>query len=177
MPVRRPLRQAVPVYAPIRTWLWGVGGAVRRPRPPTARREHHVTRPVGRGPGKAMFLDVSADVAAHLALAIEFYVVRSQGSGRAVPAELHDFAVALSQTALSRQGPSPLEQLPADQQAGQVNPKVLTTRQAANVLQCSPRTVERLTAAGTLPVVHIGRSARIPVEALDAYLAPTPQGE
>lgn len=136
-----------------------------------------MSRPIGHGPGpgpgKAMFLDVSADVAAHLALAIESYVVRSQGSGRAVPAELHGLALALSQTALSRQGPTPLENLRAAQHLEPVPTMLLTTRQAAHVLQCSARTVERRIADGALPVVHVGRATRIRVEDLDAYATST----
>lgn len=50
------------------------------------------------------------------------------------------------------------------------NTRLLTTKDVANRLQVSPRTVARLIEAGELSVKRIGRSVRITEEALTAFL-------
>jgi len=47
---------------------------------------------------------------------------------------------------------------------------LLTVRQAAELLAIGRTTAYELIAAGELEVVHIGRSARVPVDAVDALV-------
>lgn len=53
----------------------------------------------------------------------------------------------------------------------EVQARLLTVDQAAKALSVSRATVWRLVAAGRLEAVHIGRSVRIPAEALDDFVA------
>jgi excisionase family DNA binding protein len=46
----------------------------------------------------------------------------------------------------------------------------LTIAEAARVLRLGERTTYRLAATGVLPVVHLGRSVRVPRDALITYL-------
>ena len=48
---------------------------------------------------------------------------------------------------------------------------LLTKRQAADLLGCCPRTIDNLVAAGKLPVVKIGASARFDTDDLRRYIA------
>ena len=50
-------------------------------------------------------------------------------------------------------------------------PLLLTIRDAARVLAVGRTTMYELIAAGAVEVVHIGRSARVPVAALEAFVA------
>jgi excisionase family DNA binding protein len=50
-----------------------------------------------------------------------------------------------------------------------VEVKLLDTKQAAEVLQVSTRTVQNLIASGQLRSIHVGRSRRIPTDALDEF--------
>jgi len=49
-------------------------------------------------------------------------------------------------------------------------PVLVTVREAARVLAISRSTAYELIAAGQLETVHIGRSVRIPVDAIVAYV-------
>ena len=49
-------------------------------------------------------------------------------------------------------------------------PRLLTVFVAARLLGVGRSTAYELIAAGELEVVHIGRSARVPVAAVDAYV-------
>lgn len=51
-----------------------------------------------------------------------------------------------------------------------VLPLLLTIRDAARVLALARTTMYELIAAGAIEVVHIGRSARVPVAALEAFV-------
>lgn len=51
---------------------------------------------------------------------------------------------------------------------------LLTVAQAAEYMQCSRRTVERLIARGDLTPVHVGSRRRLRVEELDRYLEREP---
>jgi excisionase family DNA binding protein len=54
--------------------------------------------------------------------------------------------------------------------ASGVEPLLLTIPQAARVLAVGRTTVYELIAAGDLEAVHIGRSVRVPVEAVRAFV-------
>ncbi len=49
-------------------------------------------------------------------------------------------------------------------------PALLTVKQAAGVLNLGRSTVYQLIADGRLDVVHIGRSARVPVDAITKFI-------
>ena len=51
------------------------------------------------------------------------------------------------------------------------DPRLLTVRQAAEVLGLGRSTVYELIAAGELETVSIGRSRRVPLDALRAFVA------
>jgi len=51
------------------------------------------------------------------------------------------------------------------------DPRLLTVRQAAQVLGLGRSTVYELIAAGELETVSIGRSRRVPLDALRAFVA------
>ena len=53
---------------------------------------------------------------------------------------------------------------------GGVAPLLLGVRDAAHVLGIGRSTLYELIAAGEIEVVHIGRSARVPVVALQAFV-------
>jgi excisionase family DNA binding protein len=48
--------------------------------------------------------------------------------------------------------------------------RFLTVAEVANVMRVSKMTVYRLVHAGELPAVRVGRSFRVPEQAVDAYL-------
>jgi excisionase family DNA binding protein len=49
--------------------------------------------------------------------------------------------------------------------------RYLTVAEVAETMRVSKMTVYRLTRSGELPAVRVGRSYRVPQEALDAFLA------
>jgi len=121
-----------------------------------------------------MFMDVPGEVAFYISAAIAEYLDFWTPRGRLTPPGLAQFGEEMSRTAFNRHEPTRVESLRAQQHTEPMTSTLLTRQQAAGVLQCSLRTVERRIADGALPVVHIGRSVRIRVEDLDAYLT---QGE
>jgi excisionase family DNA binding protein len=54
---------------------------------------------------------------------------------------------------------------------------LLTIPEAAQALGLGRSTLYELIAAGRLEVVHIGRSTRVPVDALDSFLAALRHGQ
>lgn len=60
--------------------------------------------------------------------------------------------------------------MPAGEPAEQYE-TLLTISEVANVLRVSKMTIYRLVHDGQLPSMRIGKSLRVPVSALDAYLS------
>ena len=59
--------------------------------------------------------------------------------------------------------------MPADPSA---SAPLLTTRdEAARLLCCCARTIDKMVRTGELPVVHVGRAVRIPIAAISQYVA------
>jgi excisionase family DNA binding protein len=56
-------------------------------------------------------------------------------------------------------------------------PALLTVKQAAAVLNLGRSTVYQLIADGRLDVVHIGRSARVPVDAITKFISNLRSGD
>jgi excisionase family DNA binding protein len=54
---------------------------------------------------------------------------------------------------------------------GSSRARYLTVAEVAEIMRLSRMTVYRLVHVGELPAVRVGRSYRVPQEALDAYLA------
>jgi excisionase family DNA binding protein len=52
-----------------------------------------------------------------------------------------------------------------------IDPELLTITEAASALAIGRTTVYELIGAGDLDVVHIGRSSRIPLDAIHAFVA------
>jgi excisionase family DNA binding protein len=59
---------------------------------------------------------------------------------------------------------------PAGSAAG-LTPRLVTILDAAGLLGVGRSTVYELIATGEIEVVHIGRSARVPISSLDAFVA------
>ncbi|MCV2394855.1 helix-turn-helix domain-containing protein [Actinotalea sp. M2MS4P-6] len=55
--------------------------------------------------------------------------------------------------------------------------RYLTVAEVAEIMRVSKMTVYRLTKSGELPAVRVGRSYRVPQDALDAYLERSMTGE
>ncbi len=55
--------------------------------------------------------------------------------------------------------------------------RYLTVAEVAETMRVSKMTVYRLTKSGELPAVRVGRSYRVPQDALDDYLARSITGE
>ncbi len=124
-----------------------------------------------RTPAAPMLLDITAEVAGHLAVAVRLY--RSEWAprqGLAVPAaELHDIEKLLAARSMRGQAGSPLDELWAVRQAQPVSPN-LTRRQAAARMACSESTVKRRVATGGLVPVRDRGIVRFRVEDVDAYM-------
>ncbi|MDO8106484.1 helix-turn-helix domain-containing protein [Isoptericola sp. b441] len=54
--------------------------------------------------------------------------------------------------------------------------RYLTVAEVAELMRVSKMTVYRLTKSGDLPAVRVGRSYRVPQDALEAYLARSATG-
>ena len=54
--------------------------------------------------------------------------------------------------------------------AGELRPALLTVKEAARVLNLGRSTVYQLIADGRLDAVHIGRSTRVPVDAITKFI-------
>lgn len=67
-------------------------------------------------------------------------------------------------------GPTDSESLTVDSAQTSTSPLLLTVRQAAAALGVGRTTVYELISSGDLEVVHIGRSARIPVAAINEFV-------
>lgn len=67
----------------------------------------------------------------------------------------------------SAEPPPPLD----ERRRTELLPILLTVRQAAEILAIGRTTAYELIAAGHLEVVHIGRSVRVPVEAVEVLVA------
>lgn len=125
----------------------------------------------GMGASSPLILDVDAEVAGHIAVALRAYTMKSRRDYRAVPPELDAIGEVMAQRAMRRQQATPLEDLWRVQQAEHVAPRLMSIPQAAHMLQCSVRTLQRRIACGSLPAVHNGGLTRIRVEDLDDYLS------
>jgi excisionase family DNA binding protein len=117
---------------------------------------------------------------AHCALALARYVPdggrAARRDGYRLPGELLAIAELLADLAerdSPRQPATPSPLVVADRHAEQMPnlDVLLTKREAAGVLRCSTRQVERLIASGSLHAVKVGGSTRIRTEDLTTFVA------
>jgi excisionase family DNA binding protein len=105
-------------------------------------------------------------------LSLRAFADQLNAAGRRRPKLLDQLVQDLS-AALSRLEPTTLDESrsPADPAAMESTPLLLTVPEAADLLRCSPRTVERMIAADRLKPVRIGRALRLTRSALDDLVA------
>jgi excisionase family DNA binding protein len=107
----------------------------------------------------------------HLARAITRYVRQLRKDGLPVPFILDELAAFLTLYARTRQAATGVDGGYRTPQDVPVLPRLLITKaEAAEQLGVSVRTVERLIAAGGLPLVHVEGAARLRVADLEAYV-------
>ncbi len=117
-----------------------------------------------------LVLEVSAEVAGHVCVAVQQHVKSCRRMGLALPGELSEIERALANRARRGQSGTPLEDLWQVRDAQQMTPRLLTFAETAQVLGISERTVKRLVAAQELASVRVLGAARIPLVVLEAYL-------
>lgn len=122
----------------------------------------------------ALVLVDDGPVAAHLLVALELLRrwLREQGERGGLPPELEalDAALRSTRTATSRQGPTTVDGSGEVNDGAPVDPILLSFGQAARLLGCSKRTVERRVDDGSIPVVDLGgRTVRIHRDDLEEF--------
>ncbi len=110
-------------------------------------------------------------VLTHLALAITRYARQLRNDGLPVPPTLDELAAFLTLYVRTRQAATGVDGEYGTPEDVPVMPRLLITKaEAAERLGVSVRTVERLIAAGRLPLVHVEGAARLRVADLEAYV-------
>ena len=110
-------------------------------------------------------------VLTHLALAITRYVRQLRKDEIPVPPMIDELAAFLTLYVRTRQAATGVDGDNGTSQDMPVMPRLLITKaEAAEQLGVSVRTVERLIAAGRLPLVHVEGAARLRVADLEAYV-------
>ena len=129
----------------------------------------------GEGDGRA------PELVRHLTAALSLHVRNLRQTGAAVPAEVEDLAGFLTRCVRMRPNATPVDGGSDAAHSRRVADRLLVTKgEAAERLSVSVRTIERLVAAGRLPLVHVERAARFRVSDLETYVhdlaeAQTPQ--
>lgn len=119
-----------------------------------------------------MILDVPAELAGHLAIALRSHRDWAVRTGIRVPDGLAALEEAFVSRARKGQSGTALRDLWTVRHAADVTPRMLTYSQAATALSCSERQVKRLVSNGALTAVRVGPgAARVRVADLDAYVA------
>jgi excisionase family DNA binding protein len=119
-------------------------------------------------------IDVSPqppELVKHLAVALSRHVRDLRQAGRVVPADVDELASFLAQAVRTRPHATPLDDEGDPGHSPDVADRLLVTKgEAAGRLGVSIRTIERLVAAGRLPLVHVERAARLRVADLEAFV-------
>jgi excisionase family DNA binding protein len=124
--------------------------------------------PYGRCNGRG---DEPGEVLAHLALALVRHVRQLRQEGMRVPALVDELTAVLAQCVRSRLAATPLDAPRWAAHDDRVGQRLLVTKaEAAEQLGVSVRTIERLVAAGRLPLVHVEGAARLRQADLEAYV-------
>jgi excisionase family DNA binding protein len=115
--------------------------------------------------------ETPAEVLTHLALAINRYVRQLRKDGLPVPSILDELATFLTLYVRTRQAATGVDgDYGTPHDVPVVRRLLITKAEAAEQLGISVRTVERLIAAGRLPLVHVEGAARLRVADLEAYV-------
>lgn len=116
-----------------------------------------------------------SELVEHLAVAVTRHVRHLRQDALQVPPSVDELASILCRCAQTRPTATPAEhQWTMESWAahhGQVTGRLLVTKaEAAELLGVSVRTVERLIAAGQLPLLHIERASRLRLTDIEAYV-------
>ena len=131
---------------------------------------HLCDQPRSYKPSTAGGVQRPSDVITHLALALLRHVRELHHGGIPVPGEIEELAACLAHFARSRPDTTLLDEFDRETHgAGTAGQLLVTKAEAARRLGVSVRTIERLVAAGQLPMVHVERAARLRVSDLEAY--------
>lgn len=124
-----------------------------------------------------VIVDFDAQGWAHLVTALRFHVQWCKENALVVPADLLGLLGHASKCDRDRQGPTAarLAEVLADHVAMN-HALAVTYADAAGLLRCSKRTVERLVHDGVIPTVDVAGTRRIRRADLDAYVAGLPPG-
>ena len=113
----------------------------------------------------------SAVLLTHLALAITRYVRQLRKDEIPVPPMIDELAAFLTQYVRTRQAVTGVDgDYGTPHDVPVVRRLLITKAEAAEQLGISVRTVERLIAAGRLPLVHVEGASRLRVADLEAYV-------
>ncbi len=125
-------------------------------------------------PGPATSGDVSTqppELVRHLAVALSRHVRNLRQTGVAVPAEVEELVGFLMRCVRTRPNATPVDGGSDAAHSRRVADRLLVTKgEAAERLSVSVRTIERLAAAGRLPLVHVEHAARFRVSDLESYV-------
>jgi excisionase family DNA binding protein len=112
-----------------------------------------------------------AELIAHLVVALSRYRRQLRVEGGRVPAQIEDLIDFLADRVKARHDVLMLDPWRAASDPAAVPRRLLITKSdAAEQLGVSLRTIERLIAAGRLPLVHVEGAARVRVSDLEAYV-------
>ncbi len=112
-----------------------------------------------------------AELIAHLVIALSRYRRQLRAEGGRVPAQIEDLISFLADRVKARHDVLMLDPWrAASDPAGMPRRLLITKSDAAEQLGVSLRTIERLIAAGRLPLVHVEGAARVRVADLEAYV-------
>lgn len=127
-------------------------------------------RPPMHGRRLLLVLDVSAEAAAHAAVALRWYRRRAATD---TPPELQELEVMLAERSTGvcgGQAGSSLDDVSRALETQVVKPTTLSYADAGRWLGVSGSSVKRLVRSGELSPVHIGGSVRLAVDDLQAFL-------
>ena len=112
-----------------------------------------------------------AELLAHLVIALSRYRRQLRTEGGRVPAQIEDLIAFLADRVKARHDVLMLDPWRAASDPAAMPRRLLITKgDAAEQLGVSLRTIERLIAAGRLPLVHVEGAARVRVADLEAYV-------
>jgi excisionase family DNA binding protein len=114
---------------------------------------------------------LSAELIAHLVIALSRYRRQLRAEGARVPAQIEDLIGFLADRAKARHDVLMLDPWRAASDPPAMSRRLLITKSdAAEQLGVSLRTIERLISSGRLLLVHVEGAARVRVTDLEAYV-------
>jgi excisionase family DNA binding protein len=115
--------------------------------------------------------DQRGELVTHLALGLTRYIRHLRQTGHSVPPALDDVAALLVRCVRTRPATTQVDdEQPAEHDGAMAGRLLVTKAEAAEYLHVSVRTVERLIAAGHLPLLHIERASRLRLADIEAYV-------